>query len=551
MVEAHTVDYETLTKSRKTDGGSSSDQGTLTVNAMKRPTFLLLALACFGFAQADFALTILHTNDLHAHIEPTKIGKATYGGYAKQATLVKKFRTEDPNTILVNGGDTFQGTLFFTQYIGMADLSLMNVIGYDGMAVGNHEFDLGPAPLGEFAKFATFPVLSSNLDVSGEETLRTTIKPYAIKMVGGQKIGMIGATTPDLPTISSPGPNVKLMDLYDSINKSIVALKNEGVNKILLLSHLGYDLEKDVAKRCPGLDVVVGGHSHTYLGMPTGIQGFPTPPGPYPTIVQNSESTVLVVSSWEWGKVFGRLRVKFDDAGKVNSWADSVPVLVDESIPDDPTVASMINALTKPIESLRKTVVATTPVALTRDNSGNGNSLLGNLICDAMLATTSKAGATMAIMNNGGIRSNIDAGPITFDEVIQTSPFGNTLVVLDLTGAELLATLETAAGRVGEDGRGVMIHVSKGTQIHYDLSKSVGKRVVSATVGGRAVTSEGTYRIVTNSFVSTGGDGFTAIKEAKGYRIDTGTLDRDALVEFLRGYKGEDLTKEPRMTLKK
>lgn len=511
--------------------------------AMRTP-ICLLTLALVALSHADYTLTVLHTNDLHAHIEPSRVGTANYGGYAKQATLIKKYRAEDPNTILLNGGDTFQGTLFFTQYVGMADLSLMNVMGYDGMAVGNHEFDLGPAPLAEFAKYATFPVLSANLDVSGEEGLRTTIKPHAIKQIGGQKIGMIGAVTPDLNSISSPGPNVKLLDLYQSINKSIAELRGQGVNKIVLLSHLGYDLEKEVAKRCTGLDVVVGGHSHSYLGKTTGIQGFPNPPGPYPTVIQNTESRVLVVSAWEWGKVFGRIKVTFDDEGKVASWSDSAPILVEESIPDDPTVASMIVALSKPIDTLRKTVMANTPMALTRANGGRGNSIMGNLITDAMLAATEKAGAKLAIMNNGGIRAEIDQGPITFDEVIQTSPFGNTLVVLDLTGAELLAALEHAAR-----DRGVNIHVSKWTKVKYDVSKPAGQKVVSATINGEPVEAGKTYRIVTNSFVASGGDAFTMIRDAKGYRIDTGTLDRDALVDHLKKYKGEDLTGDPRIEI--
>ena len=486
---------------------------------------------------------MLHTNDLHAHIEPSKVGQSMFGGYAKQATLIQKYRTSDPNPILLNGGDTFQGTLYFNQYTGLADLAAMNVMGYEGMAVGNHEFDLGPKPLGEFGKHAIFPLLSCNLDVSGDEDLKSVVKPYAIKQVGGQKIGLIGATTPDLPSISSPGPTVKMLDLYQSLDKAVAALRSEGVNKIILLSHLGYGLEQEVAKKVPGLDVIVGGHSHTYLGKSTGIQGFANPPGPYPTVVENSESKVLLVSAWEWGKVFGRIKVEFDDAGKVKSWSDNQPILVDDGIPDDPVVGSMIAAFQKPIAELKKTVVATAPVALTRDNGSSGNSRLGNIFTDSMLAYGAKSGAVVAIMNNGGVRANIDQGPITFDEVIQTAPFGNTLVVVDLTGAELLSAFEYAASKAGADGYGVTIHVSKGTTIRYDLSQPVGKRVLLASIGGIPLDQRNTYRVITNNFVAGGGDGFAMIRDAKGYRLDTGTLDRDALVEFLKTYQGGDVDK--------
>lgn len=511
---------------------------------MRKSFFFAAALGLVGFAHADFILTVLHTNDLHAHIEPSKVAKALYGGYAKQATLIKKYRAQDPNTILLSGGDTFQGTLYFTQYTGLADLALMNYMGYEGMAVGNHEFDLGPGPLGDFAQHATFPVLSCNLDVKAEPALKNVIKPYATVKVGGQMIGLIGATTPDLPTISSPGPTVKLLDLYDSINKSIAALKGQGVNKIILLSHLGYGVEKDVATRCPGLDVVVGGHSHTYLGSDTGIAGFAKPGGPYPTVVQNSESKVLLVSAWEWGKVFGRIKVTFDDAGKVKSWADAAPILVNDSIPDDPTAQSLIAAFQKPIEGMKKTVIATTPIPLTRDNEDEGDSLLGNIITDAMLAYGSKIGAQVAIMNNGGIRSNIDSGPITFSEVIETSPFGNTLVILELTGGELLAAFEH-----GADDHSVNLHVSNGTKIKYDLSKPAGQRVVDASIAGVKIDPAKSYRVVLNSFMATGGDAYTSLRDAKGYRLDTGTLDRDVLIDFLKGYKGENLTQPKRIEI--
>jgi len=509
---------------------------------MRKPLFLIAVAALTPFAHADFTLTVLHTNDLHAHIDPSKVGKLTFGGYAKQASLVKKYRAEDPNPILLSGGDTFQGTLYFNQYTGLADLALMNLMGYQGMAVGNHEFDRGPEKLGDFATRATFPILSCNLDVSAEPSLRNVVKPYAIVKVGGEKIGLIGATTPDLPTISSPGPNVKLIDLYNAIDKSIAALRGEGVNKIVLLSHLGYSLEKSVAAQCSGLDVIVGGHSHSYLGADTGIQGFPKPLGDYPTVVKNPESQVLIVSAWEWGKVFGRIKVTFDDAGKVKSWADARPILVDDSIPEEPVAASLVAAFQKPIEDLRKTVVATTPLPLTRSQENTGNSLLGDIIADAMLAYGSKSGAQVALMNNGGIRADIDAGPITFDELIQTSPFGNTLVVMDLSGAELLAALEH-----GAEGRGVSIHISKGTKVKYDLKKPAGSRVVEATIDGTPIDPAKTYKVVVNNFMAGGGDAFTSLKEAKGARLDTGTLDRDVLADYLKAYTGADLTKDKRI----
>ena len=183
---------------------------------------IALILSCAPIALANFTVTFLHTNDLHSHVEPVKIKGVELGGYARQATLIKKFRNESPNPILLNGGDTFQGTLFFNVYLGLADVAFMNQVGYQAMAAGNHEFDRGPKVLADFARLAAFPILAANLDVSSDPDLKGLIKPSAIITVGTERIGVVGAVTPDLMDISSPGDNVKLKDLIPRDRKSVV-----------------------------------------------------------------------------------------------------------------------------------------------------------------------------------------------------------------------------------------------------------------------------------------------------------------------------------------
>ena len=159
---------------------------------------LLLTMALLASAGAKpLTVTILHTDDLHGHVDPTKIGENMYGGYTRQATLMKQYSQSDVNPLILSGGDTFQGTLFYNLYKGLADVLFMNLQGYQAMAVGNHEFDDGPPALAAFARKANFPLLSANLDVSQEPLLKDLIKPYAVLMVDGEKVGVIGAVTPD------------------------------------------------------------------------------------------------------------------------------------------------------------------------------------------------------------------------------------------------------------------------------------------------------------------------------------------------------------------
>jgi 5'-nucleotidase/UDP-sugar diphosphatase len=509
---------------------------------MKFTRSVLLSAALLGTASAaPVTITVLHTDDLHGHLEPTKVGEGLYGGYARQTTLVKKYAAEDPNPLVLSGGDTFQGTLFYNVYKGLADVLFMNYQGYQAMAVGNHEFDDGPAALAKFVDKATFPVLAANIDVSAEPLLKDRIKPYAILSVGGEKVGVVGAVTPDLPLISSPGENVKMLDVMNSIQASVDALKGQGINKIFLVSHLGYTLEQQVAAKVSGLDVIVGGHSHTLLGT-FDNKDFPASEGPYPTVVNNPDGNkTLLVASWEWGKVLGRIQVKFDDAGAVQSWEGN-PIPVSADIPEDDTAKRMINTLTVPIAALRRQVVGNAPQGLngSRELVRKRESGMANVLADASLAAGQQAGAQLALVNGGNVRASIDAGPITFDEAITVQPFGNTLTILDLTGAKIRQALEYGVATWSEN-KGQFLHVSKGMSYTFDLSKPAGSRVTAVTLNGQPLDDTKTYKVAINNFTAGGGDGFTAFQGAP--RLDTGTLDIDVLVNYLKA--NPDLTAEP------
>lgn len=516
---------------------------------MKRwlPIFVS-ALAAFASA-SDFTLTVLHTNDMHARVEPTKVKGEFVGGYARQMTLIKKYMASDPNVLLINAGDTFQGTLFFNQYQGIADLAYMNAAGYRAMTLGNHEFDKGPAVLANFIKKAAFPVLAANLDVSQDADLKGLVKPSCVVEVVGQKIGIVGAITDTLMSISSPGKNVRLKPLVSSIQTEIDAFTKAGINKVIILTHIGYQEDLELATKLHDADLIVGGHSHTFLSddeiLPFG-KGF----GGYPTKAKAADGkAVYVVQAHEWGKVLGRLKITFDGAGNVTKVFDAKPIKVDASIPEDPTIAAMVSAFNMPLAELKRKVVGESPTGFANDGARMKETPMGNVIADAMLAMTKNQGAQLALMNAGGIRSAIEPGLITFEAAISVQPFTNTLVLLDLTGAELMAAFDFGLGETGE-GSGGFLHTSKGVKVVFEPKKPAGSRVASIEIGGKKVLATDTVRVVTNSFLAGGGDGHVELKNATGKRLDTGYIDVDALVDYLLSHKPMTQSVEGRLVTK-
>ncbi len=513
---------------------------------------VVVALCWLGGAPsavaAGLTVTILHTNDLHAHVEPTSYRGEELGGYARQASLIERFRATDPNPLLLCAGDTFQGTLYFTVYEGLADLAFMNAVGYQAMAIGNHEFDRGPEVLARFAALARFPLLAANLAVDADTSLAPWVKPSTVLPVAGERIGVVGAVPVDLLSISSPGPTVRLLDLVASVQAAIDALAAAGVDKIIFLSHLGYEEDVAVAGKLKGVDVIVGGHSHTLLGA---VPHLPQPAGPYPTVTRDlGGDTVLVVQAWEWGRVLGRIRVTFDEGGRVVRWDEAGPIPVDASVPEEETVRSMVAAFERPLAATRDRVVghSETGIARTRVTARHAESPMANVVADAMLAATEKAGSVAAFVNFGGVRAGIEPGPITYGQAVAVQPFANTLVQLDLTGSELADVLEETLGSLPESSAGLLCP-SRGTAYVIDVSRPAGQRVTQLVVAGMPAEPERVYRITVPSFLASGGDGHAKLAQIPRRRYDTGTLDIDAFVAYLQAHDPTNGVLEGRVTV--
>ena len=295
---------------------------------------------------APFALTIVHTNDWHAnHAEQKPAGD---GGSARQTTVIKRIQKTATNVLLVDAGDRFTGTLLH-QPGGVENIPLMNGLGFHAMTLGNHEFDDGDEKLAVFVKGVKFPLVSANLDVAGSQELRGLVKPSTIVEIGGQKIGIIGLTTADTKNNSHPGKNIGFNSNYAScVQKEANRLGKQGVNKIVVLSHIGLDEDRKLAAQVSKVDVIVGGHSHTLLSN-TSKEAKDV----YPVAVKDRDGrpVYIVQAGGGDGRFVGRLDLEFDAAGIVTK-ASGDSIYLAKSVAGDPDTQEKVNAMSKRVAGL-------------------------------------------------------------------------------------------------------------------------------------------------------------------------------------------------------
>jgi 5'-nucleotidase/UDP-sugar diphosphatase len=501
---------------------------------MMRLTQTAAALALTaGTAAADYSLTILHTNDFHARFEPISKydsgcgtednaeGKC-FGGSARLVTAIADAKARSNNSILVDGGDQFQGTLFYTYYKGALAAEMMNKVGYDAMTVGNHEFDDGPEVLAGFMSAVNFPVLMSNADVSAEPLLAGKLAKSTMIERGGEKLGLIGLTPQDTDELASPGDNITFSDPVAAVQGEVDKLTEMGVNKIIVLSHSGYNVDQRVAAETTGVDVIVGGHSNTLLSNTN-----ERAEGAYPTMVGDT----AIVQAYAYGKFLGELNVTFNDAGEITEAAGE-PLVMDASVMEDAATVARIADAAAPLEEIRSKVVAEAATVIGGDRAvcRAMECSMGSLIADAMLARVKDQGVEIAIQNGGGIRASIDAGPITMGEVLTVLPFQNTLSTFEVNGATVVEALENGVSQM-EDGGGRFAQVS-GITYTVDPSAEVGARISDVMVGGAPIDLAKVYGVVSNNYVRNGGDGYKMFKSAAN-AYDFGPDLADVTAEFL------------------
>jgi 2',3'-cyclic-nucleotide 2'-phosphodiesterase (5'-nucleotidase family) len=472
------------------------------------------AVSCSKSEQLN-SLVILHTNDTHASLDD--IGR--------RATLVAQIREESgrDNVLLLDAGDVFTGSLYFNTSHGLADLWFMEYMGYDAMTVGNHEFDKGSQMLADFIDEADFPVMCANFDFSNESTLNGKLPAWTIVEKDGQKYGIIGATSEDTNELSSPSRNIIINDASTAVSKAVQELEQEGINKIIVLSHLGWTADLELAAEVADIDIIVGGHSHTV-------------PEEYPTVIEQSGHPVLGVQAGSHGEYLGELNVQFDKKGIVRNWDNSRLIPIDDSISVDAVCQEKLNEFSQPIEALMNIQVGSTLVDLDGEAAHvrGQETNLGNLVADAMLDQAGSKGATLAVINGGAIRASIPAGDISFGHIFEVRPFGNYLVVIEISGQQIQEALENGVSQV-EKTAGRFPQVA-GLRYCWDPQAAPGSRIVSIDVledgDYQPLDPAALYKVATVDFLVSGGDGYTAFT-AYSNLYNTGLMDYEVLENYI------------------
>ena len=378
-----------------------------------------------------------------------------------------------------------------------------------------------------------FPVLSANVAASAASKVGDRIKPSVVLEVGGQKIGIVGAVTNDTPEVASPGPNITIEDDVKTITAEVEKLKAEGVNKIIALTHVGYPRDKEMIARIPGVDVVVGGHSHSLLSNTDAKAE-----GPYPTMIDNPDGyKVPVTQAASYSKYLGEFTVTFDDNGVVKE-AKGDPIYLDNSVKPDEAVLARIKELGAPIEELKNKEVSETTALIdgSRESCRARECEMGNLIADAVLDRVKDQGVSIVFQNGGGIRASIDQGIVTMGEVLTVLPFQNTVATFQLSGKDIVASLEAGVSEI-EEGKGKFPQVA-GLKYAFDKSVAANEgRIKSVEVmeGGawKPIDPAKTYIVATNNYVRQGGDGYKLFASNAQNAYDYGPGLEQVVADYL------------------
>jgi len=476
---------------------------------LRRFSVLLLATglaACL--ASADCYVTLLHFNDLHGYLQPVGKPEASVGGLARIATLVREVRAWNDahgnDTLFFEAGDILQGTPLSMVFQGEPDVHCLNLMGLQAMCPGNHEFDFGQDNLRRLVALAKFPILSANIYV--KDTGMRFAPPYILfALRDGTRAAAFGLTSRDTAVETLP-KNVVGLEFTNPVAEA-QALLGELAPKadfLIAVSHIGYENDLALARACPELDVIVGAHSHTRLDTPTRV------------------GKTLIVQAESYGKYLGQLDM-FVSGGDVLRYRGFLRP-IDQRIPSAPDVERLIAQYASQLEVRLREPVGFAAVDLDgeRDRVRSAETNLGNLICDMF---REYARAEICLLNAGGIRASLPAGPITVGDILKVVPFGNLLATKQVTGEQLWRTLERAAQV--ERPSGAFLQVS-------GLSMVIeGNALREVRIGEQPLDRNRTYLLVSSEFLLAGGDGYAMLKEGAP-SVSLGYTDNAVVTEQWR-----------------
>ncbi len=489
---------------------------------------ILLSILFLAPAQArEASLRILYVNDFHGFADPYQPpgSQEKLGGVAYLAAEVKKLRREKP-TLLLAAGDMIQGNSWANLFQGKSSIALMNLMHFDAMVVGNHEFDFGQEVLKKRIAEAHFPVLGANV-----EGFQDGLKPYVIKDLQGLKVAVIGVVTPDTPQATNPCNvrGLKFLTPEASLEKYLPELKKKA-DLVLVLSHIGYQADRELAAKVQGIGVIVGGHSHTKLLEPAVVNG------------------TIVVQAWEHAKALGVLDLQVED-GNIKHFQGRLEMIKPAQGRADKAVQALVKKYAARVYAVLGEKIGKTEVDLDGAHVRARETNLGDFLADIFRQA---AGADAASINGGGIRAGIAKGPITIKDIYTVLPFDNYLVAIKLTGKQIKEALEHGVSGL-EQGAGRFPQVS-GLSFTYSRRAPAGSRVKEIRIGGQPLDPQKEYAVATNDFMAAGGDGYQAFGEAlksspdyfcaggmlKGEKLaynDAGHWLRDVVGDYVRRQK--------------
>ncbi|CAG2172739.1 unnamed protein product [Oppiella nova] len=518
----------------------------------------------------SFNLTLIHNNDIHSHFAPVNVwsspcddkslqsGKC-FGGVARIMAEVKSIREKHKNnTLFLNAGDNFQGTVWYSLYKWRIVSHFTNLLKYDVMTVGNHEFDDGVDGYSPFldATRLTIPTVCCNIDVSNEPKLVGKIRKSIVVEVDNHKIGIIGYLTPETSFLSNPGNTIKFLDEIECIKEEVRQLKSQGINIIIGLGHSGFVKDVEIARNVPDIDVIVGGHSHTllYSGAKPSVEEVIDK---YPTIINHGSHQTLVLQAFAFGKYLGLIDIEFDGDGYVSRF-EGKPILLDNTFPEDTELAKEVTEYNDRVKQKYGEVIGKTFVLL---EGGYKCELkecnLGNLITEATVvyymnkrprSDTGWTDVAICVTNSGGIRATIDAstqdGNITLENLITTLPFSNNMIILEMSGQFVREMLEFSVA--GHDPHfkipsGKFLQMS-GLRVVYNLTKPDFQRVDKVVVRCANCTvpeylpldETQDYKILVPKYIADGGDGYQMLKSKDIKRISSEVLDYEIVSQYMR-----------------
>lgn len=472
-------------------------------------------------AEGALSLTILHTNDTHSHIAGiNKYGNTCFddtdcrGGLARIATAIRTAKSQNDNVIALDAGDQFQGTLFYSVNKWPMLAELDQHMPYDAMTLGNHEFDEGCLELTRFLAALPFPVLAANLKpAKGCPMLKGNYTPYTLLTVRGQKVAVVGIANNEVVSLAAACPRTFFEDTAACLQRTVRDLEAQGVKHIIALTHIGLPEDRKLARSVDGVDIIVGGHSHSYLGPDS-------EEGPYPIIERSpSGQPVLVVTAKRAAQYLGELNVIFDAQGVPFRWNGGARELAAPETRDAETSA-LVQKYAASLDEFRNHKVGSHHLSLPDgiDACREDDCLGGSLIADAMLEYARPFGGQVALCNGGSVRAALPSGDISRGDLLSVIPFGNTLVMREITGERLLAALEHGVSEEG--GQGPRLLHTAGLRYVVDAARPAGSRIVRAEIlnekdTGTPLDRKARYVIVTIEYLARGGDAYEMLKDSK------------------------------------